>query len=426
MSLFDFFKKAPTSINTGNNDTIVRAISEPAFDDAISNAAFDFRFLTDDKLSVVYGCVRIRANTIAQLPLKLYSKFSTAETIVNDHPAYKLIKHPNKFQTGFNFWQWIIRSLDLYGNAYVQKIRNGLGEVIELIPINASKVVVKIDSSTGLPEYEVHSKAGIRYFDKDEIIHFKGYSVDGVVGLSTIQTFATMLEGYSVLESAGTQISKNAAKPSNIVYHPANLKDDELKKLKAGWADGFTGVKAGKTAWLPSTYKVEDLPNKMSAVDLQYIEQKKFAAQRICADIFGVPLHMLGLTSTPTYASVEQQAIEFVQYTITPILMSIEQTLNQAFFDNDDDLFFKFNAKGLLRGDIRTRLEAYRFFIEHGMMTPNQVNELEDTGIMVPPEQGGDTFYLPLNYGSAAKVLGNEQLRYYNNTINSGSLASDE
>jgi HK97 family phage portal protein len=406
MSLFDFFKKTTNHavINTVEEN---RAISETSFDDAISNSAFDFRFMTDDKLSVVYGCIRIRSGTVAQLPLKVYEKFSTSETELVDDPVKKLLKHPNKFQTSFGFWQWVVRSLDLYGNAYVQKIRNGLDEVIELIPINANKVVVKIDSVLGEPSYEVHSKAGIKFFTNDQILHFKGYSIDGVIGLSTIQTFSTMLEGYSVLEEAGTQISKNAAKPANVIFHPANLKDDELRKLKDAWASGFVGAKSGKTAWLPNTYKIEDLPNKMSAADIQYIEQKKFGAQRICADIFGVPLHMLGLTNAPTYASVEQQAIEFVQYTITPILMNIEQTLNKEFFGDDDNKFFKFNSKGLLRGDVRTRIDTYKFFIEHGMMTPNQVNELEDTGIMVPPEQGGDTYFLPLNYGPAGRVIAN-------------------
>ena len=178
--------------------------------------------------------------------------------------------------------------------------------------------------------------------------------------------------------------------------HPANLKEEELKKLKAGWDAGFKGANSGKTAWLPNTFDVKTVPNGLTAQDAQYIDQKKFSAQRICSDIFGVPQHMLGLTSNPTYGSVEQMALEYVQHTIQPILVNFEQTINNAFFP-ESDVYVKFAVNGLLRGDVTTRMNAYKFYLEHGVMTPNQVNAMEDNGIVVPADQGGDAYTRPLN-----------------------------
>jgi HK97 family phage portal protein len=107
---------------------------------------------------------------------------------------------------------------------------------------------------------------------------------------------------------------------------------------------------------------------------------------------------MLGLQNSPTYASVEAQAIEFVTYTLTPIITNLEQQIQKQLLDDDNEVYINFNVNGLLRGDVKTRIEYYRFAIEHGVMTPNQVNEEEDTGIYIPPEKGGDDYVRPLNF----------------------------
>lgn len=405
MGLFSIFR-------TNNDSAVERSESNTTYNDPVSNTGFTYNNIRDDKLSVVYGCIRIRSNTVAQLPLKIYRKLDRGREEAKDNPNWNLLtRRPNQFQTPFQLWQWVVRQLDIHGNAYLKRIRNGMGQTIELWPLNADSVTVKINPEDGKPYYTVSFKGTTDTYDSNQIIHFKGYSIDGVVGLSTIETFRVLFDGYSILEDAGTQIAKNTAKTPNLITHPSNVRDEELKKLKEGWASGFSGDNAGKTGWLPNTYDIKSVPNGLSASDAQYIEQKRFAAQRIAADIFGIPQHQLGLSTAPTYASVEQMAIEFVSYTITPILVNLEQTLNEAFFGEQEDIYVKFNVKSLLRGDDNTRRQMYQFYLTNGCMTPNQVNELEDNGIVVPAEQGGDTYVRQLNIAPATST-----------TPNSGSL----
>jgi HK97 family phage portal protein len=108
---------------------------------------------------------------------------------------------------------------------------------------------------------------------------------------------------------------------------------------------------------------------------------------------------MLGLKNTPTYASVEMEAIEFVTYTLNPIITNIEQQIQKQLLDDEDETYINFNVNGLLRGDVRARIEYYRFALEHGVMTSNQVNQEEDSGISIPAEKGGDDYVRPLNFG---------------------------
>jgi len=357
-----------------------------------------------DRLSVVYGCVNLLSSTIASLPIQLNRKVGKGHEPAVDHPYYNLItKRPNGFQTNFTFYQWTVTQLLMFGNAYIQKVRRNDGTVVELFPMNPISVEVDVRED-GLPYYRMNmvSTDGTNYYkeyNSDQIIHIKGYTRNGIYGLSAVDTFRTLFDGYSELEQAGTQIAKNAAKPAGVVYYPGNMKEEELQKLKAGWKSGFSGTNSGKTAFLPTTIKLETANTGMTAQDAEYIANKQFSAQRIASDIFRVPLHMWGLKNTPTYASVEMEAIEFVTYTLNPIITNIEQQIQKQLLDDEDETYINFNVNGLLRGDVRARIEYYRFALEHGVMTSNQVNQEEDSGISIPAEKGGDDYVRPLNFG---------------------------
>src|SRR6185503_1558028 len=54
-----------------------------------------------------------------------------------DHLAYRVLRRPNPFLTGHATWKLVQLSLDLVGDAFLMKARNGLGAPIELWPIPA-------------------------------------------------------------------------------------------------------------------------------------------------------------------------------------------------------------------------------------------------------------------------------------------------
>ena len=93
---------------------------------------------------------------------------------------------------------------------------------------------------------------------------------------------------------------------------------------------------------------------------------------------------------------IEQQAIGFVTYTLTPWLVRIEQACN-VLFPPGSRAFMKFNVDGLLRGDQKSRYDAYAIGIQSGFRNPDEVRALED----LPPIPGGkgQEFMKPLNFG---------------------------
>lgn len=97
--------------------------------------------------TAVYACVRILAETLAALPLQLYRFTPTGKERVYDHPLYHILHdEPNPEMTSFIFRETLMSHLLIWGNAYAQIIRDGLGRVVCLYPLRPDKMQVARDA----------------------------------------------------------------------------------------------------------------------------------------------------------------------------------------------------------------------------------------------------------------------------------------
>lgn len=99
------------------------------------------------QMTAVYGCVRILAEAIADLPLHVYRyKDGGGKEKTVDHGLYRLLHdEPNPEMTSFVFRETLMTHLLLWGKAFAQVVRNGLGEVIGLYPLQPNRMSVGRD-----------------------------------------------------------------------------------------------------------------------------------------------------------------------------------------------------------------------------------------------------------------------------------------
>ena len=135
-------------------------------------------------------------------------------------------------------------------------------------------------------------------------------------------------------------------------------------------------------------YTPISIPNN----EAQFLETRKFQIEEI-ARLYRVPLHMIGDLDHATFSNIEEQSLEFVQYTLQPWLIRWEQSLQRALLTPDEkkDYFIRFNVDGLLRGNYATRMQGYATGINNGFMCPNDVRALENLDL-IPEEEGGNTY----------------------------------
>jgi HK97 family phage portal protein len=364
---------------------------------------------TATSLSAVYACVKIISETIASLPFILYRRAKDGRKEANTHPLWPVFRDkPNEQQNFFEFIEMIWGHILLRGNAFLFKELNRAGEVIGLWPLhpdNMTTLVAESQTSGVLSvvgyDYQLTQTGGKVSFMPDDIWHIKDWSDNGVLGISRIEQAANTFGASLATEEYSSKFFANSANPSGILTYPGKLKEDARTRLVNSWEGLHQGSnQASKTALLEAG--IEWKPVSITPEASQLIETRQWQVADI-ARIFRVPTILIGgagaADKSNTFASAEQQMLAFVQHTIRPIAIRFEQSANAEFLSDKERrqrqrLFFEFKLEGLLRGDVKSRFEAFKIGREWGWLSPNDIRAFEN---MPNLGKDGDEYTRPMN-----------------------------
>ncbi|HHN8389393.1 TPA: phage portal protein [Morganella morganii] len=345
------------------------------------------------QLTAVFSCVRVLAESVGMLPCSLYEQLDRGNRRAVRERLNKLLStKPNNYMTPQEFWELLIACLCLRGNFYAYKVK-ALGEVVELLPLDPSSVTPKLNSKWE-PEYQVTFPDGKRdTLTQDDIWHVRIFTLDGLTGLSPI-AYAKQAVGLGLAtEEHGSRLFGNGAVTSGVLQTDQYLKDDAYERLKTDFENRHQGLaNAHKPMILEMGLKWQQI--SMTSEDAQFLETRKFQLEEICR-IFRVPLHMIQNTDRATFNNIENLGIGFINYSLVPYLTRIEQRINVGLVKpSKQGVFYaKFNTGALLRGDMKSRFDAYATGINWGIYSPNECRELEELN----PRDGGDIWLTPMN-----------------------------
>lgn len=345
------------------------------------------------QLTAVFGCVRVLAESVGMLPCSLYEQLDRGSKKAIKERLYKLLSvKPNGYMTPQEFWELLIACLCLRGNFFAYKVM-ALGEVVELLPLDPGSVVAKLNSQWE-PVYQVTFPDGSSdTLSQKEIWHVRIFTLDGLNGLSPI-AYARQAIGLGMAtEEHGSRLFSNGAVTSGVLETDQTLSDEAFNRLKTDFEDRHQGLaNAHKPMILEMGLKWNQI--SLSAEDAQFLETRKFQLEEICR-IFRVPMHLVQNTDRATFNNIENLGIGFINYSLVPYLTRIEQRINLGLVkaSKQGQLYAKFNVGALLRGDMKSRFEAYATAINWGMYSPNDCLELEDRN----PRPGGDVYLTPMN-----------------------------
>jgi phage portal protein BeeE len=94
----------------------------------------------------------------------------------------------------------------------------------------------------------------------------------------------------------------------------------------------------------------------------------------------------------------------FVQYTLQPWLIKIEQEINRKLYPRDSGKFIEFDRDSLIEGDLQAQGEYFRKAVGgngagDGWMTVNEIRRRK----RLAPKDGGDTLFKSVAAAPAAK-----------------------
>ena len=345
-------------------------------------------------IASVHACVRVIADGIAGLGLKLYKDDGQSRSQIVVHYATALTNEPNPYQTKYDFVKYMASHLALTGNAYAFINRDVRNIGTELHPIAPQYVTPVMQD--GLLFYKVSLAGYPSMVPATEMLHFKGMCGDNpLLGLSPVVLHAETLgiDLAAISQSAG--VYKNGVLKF-LLTSDAQIKIDQAGPLKKSLDDVIDG--ASRSAVLPNGIKMEKL--SLSPEEAQYLETRKFSSEEI-ARIFGVPASMIG-AKDGTMGSVEQEYQDFYARTLMSYAINIEQEMARKLLTENDKLtyYFKFNFNSLLRASANERADYYNKGIRGGWLSRNEARVYED----VNGFDGGDEYLIEANLMPSSQI----------------------
>lgn len=388
MGLLDIFirrdkpTKGKRSVYVGTESTY-NAIQQPLLDFGLSvsnDAAL--------KMTAYYAGVRLIAENIAALPKRIYTKEASGNLSYVDSPASRAIgRRPNSYTNTFDFWfvmtAWYLNRGDAY--AVIMQGENGELELHQVHPDNVRVVIINGHKwyKVQLPEGDPRKFLNGEHPDRS-VIHFMQFTMDGIKGLNPVVYNAIALNKGAAIERFIAAYFKKGGDKRAVLETDGNLTKDAYEEFLSRYAQ--TGQ--GGTPLLEYGIKYKQV--NVDPVTAALIESEVFSIDDI-ARMLNIPPHMLAEMSRSTFSNIEHQTIQFVQYTLRPLVKRFEVELESKMFPMGYNV--KFVLDGLLRGDTAARAALYHEAILDGWMSRNEVRIME--GLNKAEEL--DAFLYPTN-----------------------------
>ena len=331
--------------------------------------------------------VRLSAETIGSLTWSVYEKYppradgrSGGRRERDDHALWWLLhEQPNEEQTPMEFLEQQQAHSLFWGASYAQIVRDGRGAPQALWPLNPDRTSAMRDKDDALwwrvilPGGESHIMLPAR-----DVLAVRGFSSWGLIGERLAELHREAIGLGIATEIFSAAFFGQGANVSGFLSHPGRLSEkarENLEKSMAKRTDGLTNahrirILEEAMVWHPTTVDPEKA---------QLILGRKFQVAE-ASRILRIPPHLLYDLERATFSNIEHQSIEFVRDHVRPWVVRREQRLGMQMLGRNERgrVYVKASLETLLRGDMKSRMEAYEKAIQNRINTPNEVRELED------------------------------------------------
>jgi HK97 family phage portal protein len=333
------------------------------------------------RLSTIWGCVRLLADSVSTLPLHVYRGDDR-----DPLPTPPLLQRPSADFDELGDWLWaIVASLLLRGNAWgVITARAGAGLLPAQVDlVNPDRVAVTVEDGRNV------IRIGGEETDRASLFHVKAFPYPGsMLGLSPIAYAREAIGLGLAAEKYGAKFFGDSAIPSGVLTSDERITLEQARDLKEHWKHAHKDKR--DIAVLGGGAKFQAIT--IAPEEAQFVETQKLNVATICR-IYGIaPEMMAGETAGPlAYSSPEMRSTDFLMLSLRPWLYRVERAVSRLLPRTQQA---RFNPGGFARATLKERYEAHEIGIRAGWLLRSEVRELEDRPPIPglddrpPPEEG--------------------------------------
>lgn len=352
--------------------------------------------------ATIYTCIKLLSEGLAKLPAEVYQDQGNGIEKAVKHYLYSLLHmRPNPYMSSMSFWQTLEVQRNIYGNAYawIERYQWGpnAGRVKALWPLFSARMQIWVDfegllSTQDQIWYVYYDLSGVQHkLQSDDVLHFRGMSLDGIYGVSPVDKLATLVDNGIKAQTFLNNSLTKGMQAAGLIQYIGDLSEEKKNEFRDRFETMANGLaNANRVALMPIGYQFQPLTLKLT--DSQFVENIQLIYRQIAA-AFGVKAHQLNDMLRTSYASASEANSEFYTDSLLPILTIYEQECTYKLFTTLEvkrGLYVRFNVDTILRADKETRYKTYQTGINSGFLKPNEAREQEG----LPKVDGADGLFL--------------------------------
>lgn len=351
--------------------------------------------------STVMSCVGVKARALAQLPKTVYARLpdgTLVDAITSDQVGARdkakakqvlnLLYSPNNFQSAYEFWyQWSMWQ-DLSGETFTlwwrKNQQDSMSTPLEMYNLDSTLITTQI-TETRYPAYRLSTPS--YGFNKDELLaahqvmHITEAAWQGSAGFNKGILATELVALDQDIDLYANFIMQNGAKPTGMFVTEQVIPDAKYKEIAARLKEAWASMTGSKTSDLskPGQGMLLDQGMKYQPLDMLTLqdadcrELKNQTMKRLCG-LFGVPPAMVGIADQK-YNNTQTMLDEFYKATMYPMVINIEQKLNQHLLKGYPSLCIRFDTKEFLKGAPLDQMNFATAGVSAGILTPNEARE---------------------------------------------------
>jgi HK97 family phage portal protein len=310
--------------------------------------------------SIVNECVGIRVEALQSAPMKVYDAKDHKKELPDCHLQH-ILNNPNPVLDQTAMLLYLEAYLDVGGNMYMHKVRDGYGIMSQLYPYHASQMTPVLRDGIWITNYLYDNWAGWRAdIEAKNIIHFRWNSVNfQKTWLSDSPILAVAKEIDIDNESAEIEIAtllNGMVVPFAIIPAAETvgigklMTDQQIKFQLEKLRTRYGGKNRGNGMILNPGTDIK--PVGVSPKDFGNLTSRQISETRIPA-VLKIPLTLTGLAVSISATALDNHSTDvqtFAQRTISH-MGKIANTFNQSFKDEQfedgkgSDFFIAFDTK---------------------------------------------------------------------------------
>lgn len=339
------------------------------------------------RIATHHTCVKVRSQDLGTCPHEIFQQMPDGSMRQAMEHRYWSLLHdqPNPNMTAAIFWAVMVACVAGWGNGYAWIVRDAGARILRLVPLKPGLTCpVKIRGELLYATTQTDTGA-VAYIDPVNVLHFKGVSFDGIVGLGPI-TCVNAFGLAAAAEKFGCQFFANGARATGVFTYPGQLDPEAEQNIDKSVREMATGEKAlgpmileEGMKWTPITIA----PNEAQFMQLRGHQRAEIAG------LHRVPLHLIGDLSKATDNNVEELGRNYVRYGLRPDAVMIEQEVNSKILGLNSTYVMEHDLTDLERGNFQSQTQGIQVLRNIGVYSTNDcLRELRKSPISA--EEGGE------------------------------------